>query len=150
VACKTIRTFFTFFTFFSKSKKHTLSIFELLHTFSRTLFAGNIILVTFECIGKIQWFFAKCDSSLDTHLGKRKNLIFNIVRQMAKNLWILPAHSNVTSKVGLTLAGPLCIKSWPLPKLLICVTSSPSSLTAAPAPHLWSLFPMCLRRHIYE
>jgi len=26
----------------------------------------------------------KCDNSLDTHLGKRKNLIFNIVHQMAK------------------------------------------------------------------
>jgi len=49
------------------------------------IFAGNIILVTFECIGKIQCFFGKCDNSLDTHLGKRKNLIFNIVRQMAKN-----------------------------------------------------------------
>jgi len=49
------------------------------------IFAGNIILVTFECIGKIQWFFGKCDNSLDTHLGKRKNLVFNIVHQMAKN-----------------------------------------------------------------
>jgi len=29
-------------------------------------------------------FFGKCDNSLDTHLGKRKNLIFNIVHQMAK------------------------------------------------------------------
>ena len=29
--------------------------------------------------------FGKCDNSLDTDLGKRKNLIFNIVRQMAKN-----------------------------------------------------------------
>ena len=28
--------------------------------------------------------FGKCDNSLDTHLGKHKNLIFNIVRQMAK------------------------------------------------------------------
>ena len=28
---------------------------------------------------------------------------------MAKNHWILPTHSNVTSKVGLTLAGPPCI-----------------------------------------
>jgi len=44
--------------------------------------------------------FAKCDNSLDTHLGKRKDLIFNIVCQVAKNHWILPAHSNVTSKVG--------------------------------------------------
>jgi len=25
-----------------------------------------------------------CDTSLDTHPGKRKNLIFNIARQMAK------------------------------------------------------------------
>ena len=40
------------------------------------------MLVTFECISKIQWF-GKCDNSLDTHLGKRKNLMFNIVRQMA-------------------------------------------------------------------
>jgi len=33
--------FFTFFTFFSKSKKHDfLRIFELLHTFSRTLGHG--------------------------------------------------------------------------------------------------------------
>jgi len=47
--------------------------------------------------------FGKCDNSLDTHLGKHKNLIFDIVRQMAKNHWILPTHSNVTSKVGLTL-----------------------------------------------
>jgi len=47
--------------------------------------------------------FGKCDNSLDTHLGKRKNLIFNIVRQMAGNHWILPTHWNVTSKVGLTL-----------------------------------------------
>jgi len=30
--------------------------------------------------------FGKCDNSLDTHLGKRKNLIFNSVRQMAKNI----------------------------------------------------------------
>jgi len=30
--------------------------------------------------------FGKCDNSLDTHLEKCKNLIFNIVRQMAKNL----------------------------------------------------------------
>jgi len=52
--------------------------------------------------------FGKCDNRLDTHLGKRKNLLFNIVRQMAKNHWILPTHSNVTSKVGLTLAGPPC------------------------------------------
>jgi len=52
--------------------------------------------------------FGKCDDSLDTHLGKRKNLIFNIVRQMAKNHWILPAHSNFTNKVGLSLAGPPC------------------------------------------
>jgi len=29
--------------------------------------------------------FGKCDNSLDTHLAKRKNLVFNIVRQMAKN-----------------------------------------------------------------
>jgi len=29
--------------------------------------------------------FGKCDNSLDTHLGMRKNLIFNTVRQMAKN-----------------------------------------------------------------
>jgi len=50
--------------------------------------------------------FGKCDNSLDTQIGKCKNLIFNIVRQMAKNHWILPKHSNVTSKVGLTLAGP--------------------------------------------
>jgi len=50
--------------------------------------------------------FGKYDNSLDTHLGKRKNIIFNIVRQMAKNHWILPARSNVTSKVGLTLARP--------------------------------------------
>ena len=28
--------------------------------------------------------FGKCENSLDTHLGKRKSLIFNIVRQMAK------------------------------------------------------------------
>ena len=28
---------------------------------------------------------------------------------MAKNHWILPMHSNVTSKVGLTLTGPPCI-----------------------------------------
>jgi len=48
------------------------------------IFAGNIILVTFEWIVKIQLFFGKCDNSLDTHLGKRKNLIFNIVRQMVK------------------------------------------------------------------
>ena len=27
---------------------------------------------------------------------------------MAKNHWILPTHSNVTSKVGLTLPGPPC------------------------------------------
>jgi len=39
------------------------------------ILAGNIIFVTFECIGKIQCFFGKCDNSLDTHLGKRKNLI---------------------------------------------------------------------------
>jgi len=45
---------------------------------------------------------------LDTHLGKRKNLIFNNVRQMAKNHCILPTHSNVTSKIGFTLAGPPC------------------------------------------
>jgi len=38
--------------------------------------------------------FGKCDNSLDTHLGKHKNLIFNIVCQMAKNHWILPTHSN--------------------------------------------------------
>jgi len=42
--------------------------------------------------------FGKCDNSLDTQLGKSKNLIFNIARQMAKNHWILPAHSNVTNK----------------------------------------------------
>ena len=49
-------------------------------------FAGNIILVTFECIDNIQWFSANVITvSKDTHLGKRKNLIFNIVRQMAKN-----------------------------------------------------------------
>ena len=48
--------------------------------------------------------FGKCDNSLDTHLEKRKNFIFNIVRQMAKKHRILPAHSNVTSKVGFTLA----------------------------------------------
>jgi len=30
-------------------------------------------------------FSGKCDNSLDTHLGNRKNLMFNIVRQMAKN-----------------------------------------------------------------
>jgi len=54
--------------------------------------------------------FGKCDNSLDTHLDeKRKNLIFNIVRQMAKNHWILPTHSNVTSKVSLTLAGLPCM-----------------------------------------
>jgi len=52
--------------------------------------------------------FGKCDNSLDTYLAKRKNLIFNIVRQMAKNHRILPAHSNVTTKVGFTLAGPPC------------------------------------------
>ena len=53
--------------------------------------------------------FGKCDNSLNTHLGKCKNLIFNIVRQMAKNHGILPVHSNVTSKVGITLAGRPCI-----------------------------------------
>jgi len=53
--------------------------------------------------------FGKCDNSLDTHFGKHKNLIFNIVREMAKNHSILPVPSNVTSKVGLTLAGPPCI-----------------------------------------
>ena len=74
------------------------------------IFAGNIILVTFECIGKIQCFFGKCDDSLNTHFGKRKNLICNIVRQMAKNHRILPVHSNFTSKVGLTLARPPCIQ----------------------------------------
>jgi len=51
----------------------------------------------------------KCDNSLDTHLGKHKNLISNIVREMAKNHLILPMHSNVTNKVGLTLAGPPCM-----------------------------------------
>jgi len=68
------------------------------------IFAGNIILVTFECTGKFNGF-GKCDNSLDTHPGKCKNLIFNIVCQMAKNHWILPVHSNVTSKVGFTLLG---------------------------------------------
>jgi len=29
--------------------------------------------------------FGKCDNSLDTHPGKRKNITFNIVHQMAKN-----------------------------------------------------------------
>ena len=48
------------------------------------IFAGNIISVTLECIGKIQRFLANVNS-LDTHLGKRKNLIFNVVCQMAKN-----------------------------------------------------------------
>jgi len=43
-------------------------------------------------------------NSLDANLGKHKNLIFNIVRQMAKNHWILPTHSNDTSKDVLTLA----------------------------------------------
>jgi len=98
------------------------------------IFAGNIILVT--CIGKIQCFWQKCDNSLDTHLGKRKNLIFNIVRQMAKNHRFLPTHSNVTSKVGLTLAGagPPCISCgapmgcvlgppYILMILLMCLTS---------------------------
>jgi len=28
--------------------------------------------------------FGKCDNSLNTHLEKRNNLIFNIVRQIAK------------------------------------------------------------------
>jgi len=58
--------------------------------------------------------FGKCDISLDTHLGNRKNLIYNTVRQMAKNHWILPTHSNVTSKVGLTLVGPprSCGSEW--------------------------------------
>ena len=51
-------------------------------------FAGNIILVTCECLGKIQWFFGKYDKGLDTHLGKRKNLIFNIVRQMATEFYL--------------------------------------------------------------
>ena len=42
--------------------------------------------------------FSKCDNSLDAHLGKRKNLIFNIVRQMAKisefylRIQMLPAN----------------------------------------------------------
>jgi len=55
--------------------------------------------------------FGKCDNSLDTHLGKRKNLTFDrpIVRQITKNHWILLTHSNVTSRVGLTLAGQPCI-----------------------------------------
>ena len=34
------------------------------------IFAGNIILVTFECIGKFNVFFGKGDNSLDTHLGR--------------------------------------------------------------------------------
>jgi len=37
--------------------------------------------------------FWQIDNSLDTNLGKRKNLMFNIVYRMARNHWILPAHS---------------------------------------------------------
>jgi len=37
------------------------------------IFAGNVILVTFEWIGKIQCFFGKCDNSLAAHtLGSVK------------------------------------------------------------------------------
>jgi len=39
-------------------------------------------MVTFECIIKFNNFH-KCDNSSVTHLGKHKNLTFNIVRQMA-------------------------------------------------------------------
>jgi len=53
--------------------------------------------------------FGKCDNSLDTHLEKRKTLIFNIVGQMAKKSLNFIYAFNVTSKVGLTLAGPPCI-----------------------------------------
>ena len=34
--------------------------------------------------------------------------------------------------------------------LLICITLSLSSFTAALAPHLWSLFPVCLHHHPHE
>ena len=44
----------------------------------------TFLMVTFECIGKIQINFGKCDNSNSgTHLGKHKSLILNIVRQMA-------------------------------------------------------------------
>jgi len=48
------------------------------------IFAGNIILVTFKFIGKIQWFLANV-ITVSIHTYMRKNLIFNIVHQMAKN-----------------------------------------------------------------
>ena len=47
------------------------------------IFAGNIILVTFECIGLGKIFNVFdighiCDNGLNTHLGKRKNLILKL------------------------------------------------------------------------
>jgi len=54
--------------------------------------------------------FGKCDNSLDTHLVKRKNSMFNIVRQMAKIIEFYLRNQMLPAKLAsLYLGHPVCI-----------------------------------------
>jgi len=66
---------------------------------------------------------------------------------MAKNHWILPKHSNVNSKVGLTLAGPPRIMGRGLPQnkdtspaTLLETRNLPFSIFVAIVAHNWQYY----------
>jgi len=54
------------------------------------------LLVTFECVGKIQWFLAIWCTILNIKFSRFPRCVSKVLSHLPKKHWILPMHSNVT------------------------------------------------------